>query len=346
MEQIKFGYDRAYFGAANGYSGFRSQFGEIFNSHNMEKLYILKGGPGTGKSTILKRILADKRYEGCYKEAVFCSSDPASLDGVILSREGRKIAVLDGTAPHERDAVIPGAVDELINLGDGFDIGLLTSRRDKIKELIAKKKSAYKRAYLHLSVAGSMSQAINAICLENGYYSEAEMDVLERHKSNRHEELGATTLLYTSAFCSRGYHKIEYLPPAGCKRIGVGGDGIREYIMMQKIIESLPKSVIREIHASPLSDKKIERIITDDACYEVSDSAHDIYFSCCDRSDKALKQMLDMHNGALDMAKAEFEHASGHHFALEEIYSKAMQFTVCDAALEKITAGIDKALRI
>ena len=56
MEQIKFGYDRAYFGAANGYSGFRSQFGEIFNSHNMEKLYILKGGPGTGKSTLLKRI--------------------------------------------------------------------------------------------------------------------------------------------------------------------------------------------------------------------------------------------------------------------------------------------------
>ena len=45
-----------YFASANGYRGFRSYFNEVFAEEGLDKLFILKGGPGTGKSTLMKRL--------------------------------------------------------------------------------------------------------------------------------------------------------------------------------------------------------------------------------------------------------------------------------------------------
>ena len=36
-----------YFGAANSYNGFISYFDKIFDSKEYDKIYVLKGGPGT-----------------------------------------------------------------------------------------------------------------------------------------------------------------------------------------------------------------------------------------------------------------------------------------------------------
>ena len=44
-----------YFAAANTYKGFESFFDEIFNTEKLERIYILKGGPGAGKSTLMQR---------------------------------------------------------------------------------------------------------------------------------------------------------------------------------------------------------------------------------------------------------------------------------------------------
>ena len=40
-----------YFAAANTESGFFSLFDEVFSPEHLRRIYILKGGPGTGKST-------------------------------------------------------------------------------------------------------------------------------------------------------------------------------------------------------------------------------------------------------------------------------------------------------
>ena len=86
----------SFFAAANGYSGFRSYFDKIFDPSEYTSLYILKGGPGTGKSSFMKRLLAELETEVEECEAIFCSSDPASLDGVIIKRGERRIGVIDG----------------------------------------------------------------------------------------------------------------------------------------------------------------------------------------------------------------------------------------------------------
>lgn len=59
----------------------------------------LKGRPGTGKSTLLKKLAAQALEQGFDTEAYHCGFDPDSLDMVIL-RE-LDVAVIDTTAPHE-----------------------------------------------------------------------------------------------------------------------------------------------------------------------------------------------------------------------------------------------------
>ena len=46
----------SFFAAANGFSGFRSYFPDVFKSSDYTRIFILKGGPGTGKSSLLRKL--------------------------------------------------------------------------------------------------------------------------------------------------------------------------------------------------------------------------------------------------------------------------------------------------
>ena len=107
-----------YFAAANTEAGFVSWFDDIFNARDIDFTYIIKGGSGTGKSTLMKKVAAKAEKLGGACERYYCSSDTASLDGVIAKMpSGARIAMLDGTAPHTHDPKYPGAADAIINLG-------------------------------------------------------------------------------------------------------------------------------------------------------------------------------------------------------------------------------------
>ena len=108
-------FQRKIFLAANSPSGFVSFFDELYNPYRNCRAYIIKGGPGTGKSSFMKYIAvkaADRGYEAVLCP---CSSDPDSLDGLII--KDLKTVIIDGTAPHTVEPVYPGACEEIINLG-------------------------------------------------------------------------------------------------------------------------------------------------------------------------------------------------------------------------------------
>ena len=132
-----------YFAAANSYKGFISYFDKVFDSKDYDRIFVLKGGPGTGKSSLMRRVSEYFSQNNFYVEEILCSSDPSSLDGVIGTKNGRKFAIIDGTAPHERDAVIPGAIDEIINLGGNWDERWLIGKRTEILNLTKEKKKTY-----------------------------------------------------------------------------------------------------------------------------------------------------------------------------------------------------------
>ena len=140
---------KRYYAAANSYKGFISFFDKVFDSKEFDRIYILKGGPGTGKSSFMKKIATNFCDQECETDEIYCSSDPKSLDGIIIKKESRRIAIIDGTAPHERDAVIPGAIDEIINLGEGWDSRWLIAKRNKICEL-TEEKAKHTNVLIHI----------------------------------------------------------------------------------------------------------------------------------------------------------------------------------------------------
>lgn len=68
-------------------------------TREIKSRYFIKGRPGTGKSTFLKKLAKEAEKRGFDTEIYCCSFDPGSLDMVIV-RE-LDFCVFDSTAPHE-----------------------------------------------------------------------------------------------------------------------------------------------------------------------------------------------------------------------------------------------------
>ena len=146
------------FAAANSGKGFVSFFSEVFDRPEYRRRYILKGGPGTGKSSFLKRIAASSEARGRSVRLYRCSSDPDSLDGIVIDGS---VAIIDGTAPHAVEPTLPGARDEIVNLGAFWDSEALGVYYGELEALDRKKSASYKKAYRYLSAAFLLEE-INA----------------------------------------------------------------------------------------------------------------------------------------------------------------------------------------
>lgn len=86
-----------YFLGANAPTGFYSLYNHLLPPEQARAIYILKGGPGCGKSTLMRKIGAWAEEAEMETEYILCSGDPDSLDAVILP--GKAVAIVDGTAP-------------------------------------------------------------------------------------------------------------------------------------------------------------------------------------------------------------------------------------------------------
>ena len=184
-----------YFAAANSAHGFVSWFDDIFAPETLGRTYILKGGSGTGKSTLMKRAAARCEEAGGEVERFRCSSDAASLDGVILRLGGDSAAILDGTAPHLRDPRYPGAAEEIVHLGAFWDAGALRAHRAEIVALTKRKAALYADAYRSLAAAGLAAREVLAAaggCLLSEKLDAAAHRLLcQRMKSHRVKPSGA-----------------------------------------------------------------------------------------------------------------------------------------------------------
>lgn len=152
---------RSLFPGAMGPEGFISCFDHLLPQEELRRMLILKGGPGVGKSTFMRRIHAAlcANEEPC--TLYFCSGDPDSLDAVAVPHAG--LLILDGTAPHVVDPKIPGARDSIINLGECLDEAAMRPRLPQIRACMEDHAACSRRARACLQAASALQRDNAAI---------------------------------------------------------------------------------------------------------------------------------------------------------------------------------------
>lgn len=336
-----------YYSAANGYRGFRSYFNELFNPAEYDALYILKGGPGTGKSSLMKNIFLHFDKNGYKCEAVRCSSDTQSLDGVIIRNGTKKAGILDGTAPHETDAKIPGAIDSIVNLGDHWNKALLKDSKEEILKLNSQKKKHYQNAYALLEIAGHLDELIfkkeSIRCKVDDFLVNS---IISNFCYKTQGRISKSRLI--SAFEKDGYTSI--LPDKSyiSKQIQIVGSSVSNRILLSKIQDKIRTDGLSAVVlTSPLSEEIIEGIYFSESKVLLSSIlpsqeviSSDFFIE--NESDKEMINSLTVeYKNILDYAKEEFCKASDTHKKLEDIYTPAMNFDAIAQIRNKLIEEIE-----
>lgn len=145
------------FPGSNTPNGFYSFFNYILPQEEANQLYIIKGGPGTGKSSFMKRIGTYATEQGLDVEFFHCSSDPGSLDAMVIP--SLKVAFLDGTAPHVIDPITPGVTDQILNFGTSWDTDKLMPYKEEIFAISKRIHDGFSKAYYYLAAAKNIYDA-------------------------------------------------------------------------------------------------------------------------------------------------------------------------------------------
>lgn len=202
--------ERHFFAGGNTKYGFFSYFNYIINPESL-CTYILKGGSGVGKSTLMKTFAQAMKDHNYFVEYIHCASDEDSLDGVCIPELG--VTVLDGTAPHTANPILPGAFDHIINMGAWLNTDTLIQRKKEIAAISKEKSRLYKEAYSYMKSASHLLDINNNLYTHNtdlyGLTSLAD----ELSGELFHEKLkkpGSKRNLFAGAFTSSGL--VDYSP--------------------------------------------------------------------------------------------------------------------------------------
>ncbi len=201
---------RHYFPGGNTSQGFYSRFAYILPQSQVCRKIILKGGPGIGKSTLMRRVTEHLSALNQSVEVFHCSSDPDSLDGIAAPDLG--FALIDGTAPHMLDPVLPGAEDGILNLGECLDEELLSKSRRSIRDAMEEIARCFLRVYDYLGAAAPL------LCGSTREWREkiapGAVDALARSLADKWLPSGEGNALerqlFAEAYTPRGY--ISFLP--------------------------------------------------------------------------------------------------------------------------------------
>lgn len=229
---------RKYFLGGNTPKGFFSYYDYLIRQSEARKIYVLKGGPGTGKSTLMKKVALWAEEEGFDVDYIYCSSDPDSLDGLVVPEI--KVALVDGTSPHIVDPKTPGAVDTIVYPGGLWNEKNMRKNKEEILSVNKAISEKFALAYEHLAAAGVLHGTIKK--LHGRIAKESEIEriasglICENVKGLSCGGTGFVRRLFASAFTPKGY--ISHTKTLSCaKKYILCGNAA--HIITQKIAQTL-----------------------------------------------------------------------------------------------------------
>lgn len=345
--------------AANSAKGFVSYFKECYSADDGWKAYIIKGGPGTGKSSMMKSLAAYFADKGEGVELCACSSDPDSLDAVIFF--DRKVVIMDGTSPHTVDPSFPGVCETIVNLSDCWDDAKLQEGREEILKLTRENKAHHARASRYITAAGTLLSDINKTASQfvNTEKTAAYAQKLANRLISEGDEY-KEHIRFLSGVTPKGLLFFKNTPQKMANTIIAVEDewgAVRDIIM--SIIKNVAKTKKQEIITcyNAINPEKIDHIIFPQlslAFCSISRYSHPEGVTRCIHSrrfvsapDKAFyKTKINFSRRAADELLSEavkiIADAKHTHDLLENYYINAMDFSLLGKRIEKIAEKIEK----
>lgn len=254
------------FPGGNTPRGFFSYFDYIIPA-DAHRIMILKGGPGVGKSTFMKKI-ADRMVEkGFDVELHHCSSDDDSLDAVVIPKLG--VALLDGTSPHIVDPKYPGAVDEIIHMGDYWDEAGIRKHKEEIIAINRMTGKMFQRAYRFLRAAKAIHEDVESVVSEGLDYGLANQKAAALSETifdgySVGERVGFCRKLFGSAITPKGFvHHLETVF-APYQRIWIvtGEAGTGKATLIAKLAQAaVERGLDCEAYYCPFDPDKMEHLV-------------------------------------------------------------------------------------
>ena len=301
----------------------------------LSRIYIIKGGPGTGKSTFMRKIAEHAERQGKTVIYYYCSSDPDSLDAVEIPDLG--IAITDGTSPHIFEAKYPGAKEEYLNFGEFWNSGFLSLCFPKIEEYGALKNKCFSLAYRYLSFSESVRKERESVLSSCFDFKKAE---------------GAVSRLMRDIGSGKGFsleeRQISSFGMKGISRFNTYSDmservvAIRDKrdvypfildMIVNKAEEQSLRTYISRDHlfrteAIMFPEKKvcITFIGENGDCDKIINTERFIIAQKYAENRRRLRFLHSLEEKLTDCALSELSEAKKVHFLLENIYSEAMDF--------------------
>lgn len=258
-----------YLPGANSPQGFYSLYDHIAPA-DANKIFVIKGGPGVGKSTFMKAIareLVDRGYDVEYHH---CSADNNSIDAIYIP--AGDIALLDGTAPHVVDPKYPGAVDEIIHLGDHWNEAGMRAPDNKAGAIRTAKgcNFHFKRANDCLRAAKAYLDewaAYHTACLDGAAVSAAGEDLIARVLPQRQSKPGRARRLFASAITYDGAkHWLgDIFDGAAQRYILTGAPGTGKSAMAGRLTETaLARGYDLTVFHCPMFPDRVDHVLIHD----------------------------------------------------------------------------------
>lgn len=360
MESIK---TFEYFASANGYTGFRSYFDAIYKSEAFEKIIILQGGPGSGKSTLIKKAASIAQAHGLYHEILRCSSDTNSLDGAIIEHKNKRVAILDGTAPHIRGQEIAGIVDEIFNIGDFFDIGKLQKHKNEIFSLNASKRSEYSKAYSKLKYSSFFDINIKAeisthfnIKLADRFIDSIINELDQRSSRSKPSKITIPLgVRLIGSFSKNGEHMLNTPIHFGMHALSILGNFGEELIFIKHFAERLKNKGFSIIEfPTALDGNYLDCVICEqlDLCITSlkngiqSVNANDFLTNGSKSLLAEIQRPMELCDEFKKEAIGHLYSASEYHAELEKIYTPCVDFSSMNEKMQNIYENLFSSLNI
>lgn len=354
------------FPGSNTPFGFYPYYDNIMPQENANKIFIIKGGPGTGKSSFMKKVANYFIDKGIAVEFHHCSADPNSLDAIVIINAA--VAIIDGTMPHVMDPQNPGIVDEILNFAPYWKEKQIRTNKAAILETNSKRKKFFAKSYFYLDAAKKVYDAYAQT--QNESLNDQMINTMEKNilhnlfkNYNPSNTCGKSRHLFGSAITPDGV--VDYLHTiiGNIKDIYLIKDApgaSAKNIMNLILSKGIELGLYMECYHSPIDIKKIEDIIIPslDIAITVSNDyhkpkvfpAHVFDLTSCfvtstlkevqfdlDKDKKLFNELLD--KGITTLKKAKEQHE-----ILESYYTPHVDFDKINNLLTDVILQIENFL--